>query len=251
VLLQLLVEEGDDVAEGDLLAVSDLLGFKQTVVQEAVAQLEFSRLDAAAARAAADGACTLAEMRQREADRREGLRSNNLASEEEVERARADATAMAASCAAGRAAAIASESRIGVMNAGLRKAEADLERVYIRAPMPGRVLKVLSRPGEAITPRGVLELGRVDRMYAIAEVYETDVRGLRIGQRASVTSSALPRPLTGRIERIRPKVQKMDEMGTDPAAPKDARIVEVEVLLDEPGPAAALTNLQVHVVFER
>ena len=93
-------------------------------------------------------------------------------------------------------------------------------------------------------------MGRVDRMYAIAEVYETDIGRLRTGQRARISSPALPATLLGTVERIRPLVRKQDEIGTDPAARKDARIVEVEVLLDESDGAAGLTNLQVDVVFE-
>ena len=43
----------------------------------------------------------------------------------------------------------------------------------------------------------------------------------------------------------------MDEIGTDPAARKDARIVEVEIRLDDPKAAANLTNLQVDVEIGR
>ena len=59
-------------------------------------------------------------------------------------------------------------------------------------------------------------------MYAIAEVYETDVGRLTLGQRATVSSAALPDQLTGRVERIRPIVRKQDQIGTDPAARKAA-----------------------------
>ena len=55
----------------------------------------------------------------------------------------------------------------------------------------------------------------------------------------------------GTVKRIRPKVQKQDEIGTDPAARKDARIIEVAILLDDPGPASELTNLQVDIVIHR
>lgn len=249
-LKELLVDEGDDVVAGQLLAISDMVDFKQAIVEEAKALLEFTRREAAAVSAGAEEACTLAEVRGREAQRREGLRLNNLASEEEVERAEGDAAGMRASCRAAQAAAQAAESRIHVMQAGLRRAETDLERSYIRAPMPGRILEIISRPGEAITSRGVLDMGRVDRMYAIAEVYETDVHHLRVGQRATVTSTALALPMPGTVDRIRRKVQKMNEAGTDPVALRDARIVEVEVRLDESAPVAALTYLQVRVVFE-
>ena len=96
---------------------------------------------------------------------------------------------------------------------------------------------------------GILELGRVDRMYAIAEVYETDIRRVAVGQKARISSDALAEPLTGQVEFIRLKVAKQDEIGTDPAARKDARIIEVEILLDKPDIAAALTNLQVDIVI--
>ena len=39
------------------------------------------------------------------------------------------------------------------------------------------------------------------------------------------------------------------EIGTDPAARKDARIVEVVIELEDSAPAASLTNLQVDVLI--
>ena len=88
-------------------------------------------------------------------------------------------------------------------------------------------------------------------MIAIAEVYETDIRNVRKGMRARIHSNALPGDLSGTVERVRPKVQKMDEIGTDPAARKDARIIEVEVRLDDSSAAANLTNLQVDIEIGR
>ena len=142
------------------------------------------------------------------------------------------------------------ETRVAVSRAQLARARAELERARVTAPAAGLVLDVHARPGERIGPDGILELARVDRMYAIAEVYETDVGRVRTGQRARVTSRALPGPLSGRVEWIRPKVEKQDEIGTDPAARKDARVVEVKVLLEDSAAAAPFTNLQVEVEIE-
>jgi len=143
------------------------------------------------------------------------------------------------------------ESRIDAVAARLALQQAELERSYVRAPFAGRVLDVVRRPGELVGADGILELGRIDQMYAIAEVYETDVRLLRLGQRARVRSAALARDLAGAVTRIRPKVQKIDQIGDDPAARKDARIVEVEIRLDDSKAAANLTNLQVEVEIGR
>jgi HlyD family secretion protein len=86
-------------------------------------------------------------------------------------------------------------------------------------------------------------------MYAIAEVYETDVARVEVGQRAEVFSPALPAPLGGTVEWIDLEVGKQDALGTDPAARKDARVVEVEVKLDDSALASGLTNLQVEVTI--
>ena len=90
----------------------------------------------------------------------------------------------------------------------------------------------------------------LNRMYAIAEIYETDIRHIRVGQTATVSSAALEKPLSGSVKLIRQKVEKQDEIGTDPAARKDARIIEVKILLDDSAQAASLTNLQVDVVIQ-
>jgi HlyD family secretion protein len=187
---------------------------------------------------------------QREADSRVRLLDQDLASEEETETALGQAEATAASCTAARALARVSEAEIEVANARVAVAQAELERAYIKAPADGRILDVLAEPGEFVGAEGLLELGRVDKMYAVAEVYETDILRVEVGQSATISSSALPRVLTGKVELIRHKVQKQDVTGTDPAAGKDARIIEVEILLDDPEPAAALTHLQVEIIID-
>jgi HlyD family secretion protein len=136
-----------------------------------------------------------------------------------------------------------------VARAQLRHAEAELARSTVRAPVAAQVLKVHARTGEKVGPKGILELGRTDEMYAIAEVYETDVRRIEIGQRARVSSPALEAPLEGVVERVGLKIGKLDALSTDPAARTDARVVEVEIRLDDSEPVKALTNLQVEVAI--
>ena len=184
----------------------------------------------------------LADVAEREAARRATLFERKLASEEEVEQSRGESQARAASCKAGQADARVAEASIHVARGTLAVRQAEMERSIIKAPFDGRVLKIIAEEGEFAGVEGLLELGRVDRMYAIARV--------RVGQLARVDSDALDRALQGTVRFIRPKVAKQDEIGTDPAARKDARIVEVGILLEDPGPAAALVNLQVEVVID-
>jgi HlyD family secretion protein len=60
----------------------------------------------------------------------------------------------------------------------------------------------------------------------------------------------LAEPIAGTVDWVHLRVAKQDALGTDPAARKDARVVEVEVRLDDSKPVAGLTNLQVEVEIE-
>jgi HlyD family secretion protein len=84
-------------------------------------------------------------------------------------------------------------------------------------------------------------------MYAIAEVYETDIIHVKPGQTASISSPALAQPVSGTVERVGLKVGRMDVLGMDPVAEADARVIEVDILLDDVEAVKALTNLQVEV----
>ncbi len=244
---ELFVDEGDDVEAGQLLARTDLSDLMMSILAEQEAALELVRVEAEAAMRRSERDCALVDTRLEEARRRAELRESKVSSLEEYEQARALAISTEAACIAGRADAEAAKSAILVAEAGLKRAEAELARTEIRAPSNGRVLEILSFPGEIVRNGAVLEMGNVERMYAIAEVYETDVSRIEVGQTARVMSPAFDQALTGVVEHIRLKVQKQDEIGTDPAARKDARIVEVEVLLDDSAQVEGLSNLQVTV----
>ena len=250
VLETLNVREGDDVSKGQLLGTTGAVPVMKARVAEAQARLQLSLREAEAARSAAQEACVRANVALQEADRRTRLREQGVAGEEEAESARGEAEAKAASCNTGRTTVMAADAGIEVARASLTRVEAELKRAYLYAPIDGRVLKINARQGESIGHEGVLELGNVSQMYAIAEVYETDIRHVHVGQKATVSSAALENTLTGNVKFIRQKVGKQDEIGTDPAARKDARIIEVKILLDDPAPVAGLTNLQVDIVIQ-
>jgi len=251
ILVALHVEEGDFVEAGQLLAVTDTAAVMEAQVAEAEAALAYARKEVEARRSQATEACVRADVAVDEADRRQRLWEQGVAGEEEAESARGEAEARKAACTSASTAVSLAQAGVAVAEAHLATARQEAQRSYIHAPFAGRVLAVIVRPGELIGERGILELGQVSRMYAIAEVYETDIRFVQAGQKATVASPVLEQVLSGTVEAIRPKVAKQDALGTDPAARKDARIVEVAILLDDPEPVAGLTNLQVDVVIQR
>ena len=143
------------------------------------------------------------------------------------------------------------QSQIQVESAqrNLELASARLERTIIRAPRQGQVLKIFSHTGESISTKGILELGNTQIMTVVAEVYETDVSRVKVGQIATITSSAFPKALQGMVKQIGLTVYKNDVLNTDPAAQTDARVVEVKIQLHDSRAVAGLTNLQVRVAI--
>ena len=208
VIARLLVDEGDRVKRGQVLATLDTANLRKARTERLEAELANAR---------------------RDLERTRRLKHEAVISDSELD---------------------ASQTSVQSLEAQLREARANLRRSSVRSPVDGQVLEVHAREGERVGPEGLLVLGRTDEMFAIAEVYETDVARVAVGQRATITSSALPEPLMGVVEWINLQIGKQDALGTDPAARKDARVVEVEIRLDDSRKAAALTNLQVEIEVE-
>jgi HlyD family secretion protein len=122
--------------------------------------------------------------------------------------------------------------------------QVDLVNSELRAPLDATVLKVHAQVGERPGAQGVLELGASDQMEAVAEVYESDINRVRIGQSVRLTSEngGFSGSLQARVLRISPQVRQRQVLSTDPTGDADARVVEVQLALD-PQAAARVRNL--------
>ena len=136
---------------------------------------------------------------------------------------------------------------IASLESQIASAEARAKRLAIYAPIDGRILNIRVKPGEDVGSGPILTMGDTRSMRAVAEVYETDIGRVRLGHPATITSFALPRPITGKVTRIGSMVFKNDVLNVDPAARADARVVEVWVDLDDDNLTQQLTNLTVNV----
>jgi HlyD family secretion protein len=144
----------------------------------------------------------------------------------------------------------AAQLKVEVAKAELEAAQSALALDTVRAPVRGQIIAIHARQGERVGPEGIAELGQTDQMYAVAEVYETDVGRVKVGQRATMRSPAVEPALTGVVERIGMKVGRLDLIDTDPSARTDARVVDVRIKLDDSARSAHLSNLQVDVAIE-
>jgi HlyD family secretion protein len=126
------------------------------------------------------------------------------------------------------------ESEIAKAQAAARQAQADLELAYVRSPIAGEVFKIQTKPGEAPSSQGILEIAQNDQMMAVAEVYESDIGKVKVGQIAEINSESgsFGGKIQGKVVQVGLQVAKKDVLKTDPAADVDSRVVEVKIAID-------------------
>ncbi|MBW4512800.1 MAG: HlyD family efflux transporter periplasmic adaptor subunit [Scytonematopsis contorta HA4267-MV1] len=150
----------------------------------------------------------------------------------------------------------AAEADVKSAAIAVQQAQAELDLAYIRAPRSGQILKIHTWSGEIVdSQKGIASLGQTSQMYAVAEVYETDLPRIRTGQKAKVTSvsgGSLAEAFEGVVDEVGLEIAKKDVLNTDPAAQIDARVVEVKIRLNSESSrkVAGLTNMKVRVEIE-
>jgi HlyD family secretion protein len=143
--------------------------------------------------------------------------------------------------------------------ADYKEAKAELDAAYVRSPINGRVFKINTRAGEKVNERtsesstdeGIVQIGQTDRMVVTAEVDESNISKVKLGQKATIVSDgqAFSGEISGQVKQIGLEIGKKDVLDTDPAADVDSRVVEVKIALSEADSkkVAALTNSKVIV----
>lgn len=266
------VKEGDWVKCGDLIATLDNHTLRQTALEEAKAQVEISQARLALVQAGAKPeeiaaqAATVDQLkashRRSEADfkRAELMNRGGALSAEEFDQKltqtqivranlrQAEATLAALKSVRPEDVSVA-RAELAKAKAGVGKAQAELENTLVRAPIPGRILKIHARPGEKIDDSGLVEIGDTEDMHAVAEVYERDIPRVKLGQNASVWLQSLKQELRGQVIHIGWKVGRKVVLDNDPVKDTDARVVEVRIRLNKESSAlvAGLSNARIEV----
>jgi HlyD family secretion protein len=138
------------------------------------------------------------------------------------------------------------EANLAAARVDFDRAELDLERAYVRAPEHGTVLDINVRVGESPPSGGMIDLGDTSRMTVQAEVYQTLIGRVTIGDPVVVSAAALSQNLTGVVSAIGLEIGRQSITSSDPAANTDARVVDVIVVLDSSSSerARTFTNLE-------
>lgn len=144
---------------------------------------------------------------------------------------------------------VASEVRSAI--AAMKRAETELEQAYIRAPIAGQILKVHTRPGEKISTSGIADLAQNDQMVAVAEVYQSDIANVKVGQTATITGQGFEGELQGTVSAVGLLVGQQNVFSNQPGENLDRRVVEVKIRLTPEASkrVSGLTNLQVQTAI--
>ncbi len=266
------VKEGSTLQKGDVIAVLDSAPSLQSAVETARANLQVQRAiveqtkyATSASRdeaiASLDSARSAAEVAKLDFDRTATLYSKGIAAKASydqkqstykqalraVDRAQATLSRFDEQKLNGRQDVIVAETRVAASEAELKRAEQDLQKAFIRAPVDGTVLSLDNRVGEKPLQTGIATMADLVHMIAEVEVYQVNIGRVAIGQPVTLSTEALPDHLTGFVSFIGLEVKRQDVVGSEPAANTDARVVKVHVALDPASTerARALTNLQV------
>ena len=249
-VVELNVEEGDEVDEGDLLLVIDPARF-----EAAVERAEAGLAEASAREAQARGNYLQAN-RDWERIRDLKARLPEMVTETEFETARTNAEVQEALAQSGRHA-------VDMARAGLKEARDNLAKTVIRAPMSGRVTRLNVEKGETAivgtmnNPGSLLiTVADLSVMEAVIEVDETDVPDISIGDSVSVSVDAFPdREFVGRVTKIgnssiRPRSQQVSS--ADQAIDFEIRVTledaEAELRPDLSASADVITDVRPDVL---
>lgn len=266
------VAEGDRVVKGTLLASLDnkaaleaavfsaraTLAARDAALAQTRATVRASRDEARAALERAEATALNAE---REVQRVETLFKRGFATEasflqkqtvrdetkREVQRAKATLSRWEATDPDQQPDVLLAARNVDSAKADLARAESDLDKATVKAPIDGTVLTIHIHAGEKPTAQGIMNIGNIDKMTAEIEVYQTQIGQVAIGDGVTLSAEALSQPLLGTVSRIGLEVGRQVLTEANPAANTDARVVKVYADLDPASSERAkrFTNLQV------
>jgi HlyD family secretion protein len=140
-----------------------------------------------------------------------------------------------------------------LLDTQVKQAEERLKETKLLAPSDGKILRIFKHEGELVHGEPILQMANISRMIVLAEVYETDIERVKLGQEAVITSHIFAEneknALKGKVIWIAGTVGRAQVVPLDPRAAVDNRVVDVKIELEQPQRVADLIGHQVHVII--
>jgi len=249
---EILIREGEQVEVGQSLAILESIDPLRATVRKSeaslqVAQRKLAAQDSVIRRYRADlGQAEAEARRSRElfasgatsANRMEAQIAEAESASAQLEQAIADRATLAAQLIESRASLVQDRS--------------ELAKATVRAPYAGTIFKINARAGDKVGDAGLVDMGDTKHMGVIAEVYQTDLPEIRLGQEATITADGFP-GTTGRglVTEISRQITRQSVLTGESGENVDRRVVEVKIALPKNAMAKAsrVNYLQVNVLF--
>jgi multidrug resistance efflux pump len=133
------------------------------------------------------------------------------------------------------------EGGVAIADAGLRLdlAKAKSAQGELRAPIAGTILAVTAHVGDRLGGDVALQMADLGTLAVTCQVFEGELLEIAPGMTATIKNRALPKPLTGVVERIGRLIDTK------------ARLGDVTIRLDSAEAADSLINMEVEVLIAR
>ncbi|HMA12989.1 MAG TPA: efflux RND transporter periplasmic adaptor subunit [Steroidobacteraceae bacterium] len=246
-LLRVLVDQGDRVKAGQLLAEIDPVDLRQRA-EAAGSAAARARQAAQAAQAQVAEADSRARLAQANSERYQALYRQNFVAREMVDSRSHEAAAAGAALAAARANAAAAQREIGRAEAELRGVDQLRSSLKLVSPVDGVVTAREAEPGTTVVAgQAVLRLADPASTWVRARVDQARAAGVAVGQPAEIVLRSAPgAALSGKVARVELQSDAVTEERivavTFDRAPAQMYLGELaEVTLRLPGARNALT----------
>jgi len=141
------------------------------------------------------------------------------------------------------------KKRLRFAEAQVEAAEAALENSRLTAPYDGVITRKHREEGEAMDiGLPVMDIATLDDRYVRAEIDETDIGRVKLGQPAQVTADGFPGlKFDGEVKEIKQQMGPKKLIPTDPSKIIDYKVLDVEVSLppDCPYPINLPVNVRI------
>lgn len=238
---QLLVDVGDLVTEGQVLAVlsKTTLELQKT---EAVASLAASQAAIAQAEAQLLEAQTARDEAQRVADRTAKLRAQGSAPQASADTATANALSANARVVVAKQGLESARAQLALAQARQENVELLLSRTEVKAPVSGKIVARNAKIGAIATAAGqpMFVITRDAALELRADVGEADLLRLAPDQKAKLRAVGMSEALVGTVRLVEPAIDPVTRLGrarisVDAAGDslRTGMFVEAEILVAE------------------
>ncbi len=211
---QLLVDVGDMVTEGQVLAVlsKTTLELQKT---ETAASLAAAKSAIAQAEAQLVEAQTTRDEAQRVADRTTKLREQGTAPQAQADTARANALSANARVMVATQGLESARAQLALAEARLENVELMLSRTEVKAPVAGKIVQRNAKIGAIATAAGqpMFVITRDAALELRADVAETDLLRLAPGQKAHLRAVGMGGVLEGTVRLVEPSIDPVTRLG--------------------------------------